>query len=173
MLTGTPGAITPAIMASPKVRKITFTGSIPVGKMLIQQSAETVKRVTMGLGGHAPVIVHDDVDVTAAAHISAVAKFRNSGQVCASPTRFYVHESKIDAFGRALAERSAQLHIGDPLDADNDIGPLTMRRRRDAVEALIEALARPPGRQVHQHGLPAVTNGIALPWPAMMHSLGN
>jgi succinate-semialdehyde dehydrogenase/glutarate-semialdehyde dehydrogenase len=138
VLTGAPGEITSAIMASPKVRKITFTGSIPVGKMLIQQSAETVKRVTMELGGHAPVIVHDDVDVEAVAHMSAVAKFRNAGQVCASPTRFYVHDSKIDAFGRAFAERSAQLHIGDPLDPANDVGPLTTRRRRDAVEALVE-----------------------------------
>ncbi|MDP4026156.1 NAD-dependent succinate-semialdehyde dehydrogenase [Methylobacterium sp. NEAU 140] len=138
VLTGLPNAITPAIMASPKVRKVTFTGSIPVGQMLMRQAADTVKRVTMELGGHAPVIVHDDVDVTAAAHLSAVAKFRNAGQVCASPTRFYVHESRVEAFAAAFSARAAALKVGDGLDPANDVGPLTTRRRREAVEAMVE-----------------------------------
>lgn len=138
ILTGEPSTITPHLMAEPSVRKVTFTGSIPVGKLLIRESAETLKRVTMELGGHAPVIVHDDVDIEMAAQKGVISKFRNAGQVCASPTRFYVHASKVDRFAEAFADQAGRLRLGDGLQADTDMGPLTTERRRDAVESLIE-----------------------------------
>lgn len=137
VLTGLPAQVTPAIMAAPEIRKITFTGSVPVGKLLIQQSAATVKRVTMELGGHAPVIVHADADARQAAEQSAMAKFRNGGQICASPTRFYVHESKVDAFAEAFADRARHLRLGNGMETGVEMGPMATRRRRDAVEELV------------------------------------
>lgn len=138
ILTGQPTDITPALLADSSVRKITFTGSVPIGKLLMRQSADTVKRVTMELGGHAPVIVHDDVDIDAVARKSVLAKFRNAGQVCASPTRFYVHESKADRFAEIFAEQARVMRLGHGLEAGVDMGPLATRRRRDAVERMVE-----------------------------------
>jgi len=158
VLTGRPDEITSTLMASPAVRKVTFTGSIPVGKMLIRQSADTIKRVTMELGGHAPVIVHGDVDAARVAELSALAKFRNAGQVCASPTRFYVHESKAEAFIATFVERSAQIRIGNGMDAGIEMGPLTTKRRRDAVEEMVDN-ARDAGTEVATGGRrPSVPN---------------
>jgi len=138
VLTGVPGEITSTLMAAPSVRKVTFTGSILVGKMLMRQAADTVKRLTMELGGHAPVIVHSDVDVDRVAQMSAVSKYRNGGQVCAAPTRFYVHESKADDFARVFAERAGRLKVGDGLESSVEVGPMATRKRRDAVEGLVE-----------------------------------
>jgi len=138
LLTGDINVISPRIMASPVVRKVTLTGSVPVGKRVLKAAADTVKRVTMELGGHAPVIVFDDVDVDAVADLSVQAKFRNSGQVCVSPTRFYVHESKAEAFNKRFVEGTRKLKIGDGMTAGVEVGRLTTRRRLEAIEALIE-----------------------------------
>ncbi len=138
LLTGKPEEISDTILASPVVRKISFTGSVPVGQRLIRGAADTVKRVTMELGGHAPVIVHADADPEKVASGAVFAKFRNNGQVCVSPTRFFVHRSHGERFTRALIDATAKLKIGDGNDPEVDIGPLINRRRLEAVEQMVE-----------------------------------
>lgn len=94
-------------MRDPRVAKVSFTGSVPVGRQIVEQSAITLKRVSMELGGHAPVIVHSDADIDAFVALAAPGKFRNAGQVCASPTRFYVHESIAKAVEQSWSARLA------------------------------------------------------------------
>jgi succinate-semialdehyde dehydrogenase/glutarate-semialdehyde dehydrogenase len=110
-------------------RKVTFTGSTPVGKMLAALAGQHMKRVTMELGGHAPVIVADDADVALAVKASAAAKFRNAGQVCISPTRFLVHERVHDEFVTELARHASGLKVGDGLAEGTQMGPLANPRR--------------------------------------------
>jgi succinate-semialdehyde dehydrogenase/glutarate-semialdehyde dehydrogenase len=138
MLTGVPGEIAEAVMDSELIRKVSFTGSIPVGQHLIRRSADTVKRISMELGGHAPVIVHEDADPVLAARASAVAKFRNNGQVCVSPTRFYVHEKHKAAFTDAFVGAVKGMKLGHGLEPSTEIGPLVNRRRLEAVERMVE-----------------------------------
>lgn len=141
LLMGKPETVTPIIMNDARVTKISFTGSVQVGKHIVEQSARTLKRVTMELGGHAPVIVHGDADIEAVAAQAALGKFRNAGQVCASPTRFYVHESIFDRVVAAMVERTRALKLGDPLAQDTDLGPLTTSRRREAIERMVDEAA--------------------------------
>ena len=118
---GVPAEISEYLITSPIIRKITFTGSTAVGKLLAGLAAKGVKRATMELGGHAPVIVFEDADAEKAAELSAAAKFRNAGQVCVSPTRFYVHESLHDRFADKFAEIARKLPVGsgfDPAESD-------------------------------------------------------
>lgn len=136
MVTGVASEVSSVIMASPVVRKISLTGSTAVGKQLLAQAAETVKRCTMELGGHSPVIVCDDVDVEAVAKLCGQFKYRNAGQVCISPNRFYVHESVAPAFKKTFVEFAESLKLGDGRDPETTMGPLTTRRQRDRVEAL-------------------------------------
>jgi succinate-semialdehyde dehydrogenase/glutarate-semialdehyde dehydrogenase len=138
MLTGHPEIITNTLLAEPRIAKMSFTGSVPVGKQLIAQAAQTVKRVTMELGGHAPVIVHEDADIDAFVAAAVQAKFRNGGQICASPTRFYVHRSILDKVAAGLAERTRALRVGDPLRDETEVGPLATRKRRTAIEQLVD-----------------------------------
>lgn len=109
---------------SPLVKKITFTGSTPVGKTLIKGSADTVKNVTMELGGHAPLIVAEDADIDVAVEQTIATKFRNAGQTCVCANRIIVHESIADEFSKKLAERTKQLVVGNGLDENTDIGPV-------------------------------------------------
>jgi succinate-semialdehyde dehydrogenase/glutarate-semialdehyde dehydrogenase len=141
LVVGKAGTITPVIMDDRRVAKISFTGSVPIGKQIVEQSARTLKKVTMELGGHAPVIVHSDADIDAFARLASLGKFRNAGQVCASPTRFYIHESIFERAAAALVERTRALKMGDPLSQDTDLGPLTTERRREAIERLVDEAA--------------------------------
>ncbi|HET6468494.1 MAG TPA: NAD-dependent succinate-semialdehyde dehydrogenase [Geminicoccaceae bacterium] len=136
LLTGAPGEISEAVMDSDLVRKVTFTGSIPVGQHLMRRAADTVKRMSMELGGHAPVIVHEDVDVAGGAKAAALAKYRNAGQVCVSPTRFFVHASHADAFADHFVGAVSRMKVGNGFDADTDMGPLISRRRLEHVESM-------------------------------------
>lgn len=138
VLTGLPQEISQEVMADQRVRKISFTGSIPVGKLLARAAADTLKRVTLELGGHAPVIVHEDVDPAWAAKQSATGKFRNAGQVCASPTRFLVHEDRLDAYLAAFVTEAESLTLGDGMESGTDMGPLINMKRLQAVEELVE-----------------------------------
>lgn len=113
-----------AFTSSDYVGKITFTGSTPVGKELIKASADTVKSVTMELGGHAPLIVAKDADIEAAAEQTIISKFRNAGQTCVCANRIFVHESIIDQYSKVLAEKAQQLNIGNGLHENTDIGPV-------------------------------------------------
>ena len=138
LVVGRPVEITPTIMNDPRVVKVSFTGSVPIGRQIVEQSAITLKRVSMELGGHAPVIVHSDADIDAFAAMAAPGKFRNAGQVCASPTRFYVHESIAKEVEEKLVAATRALRVGSPLDDATDLGPLTTRRRRDAIEQMVD-----------------------------------
>jgi succinate-semialdehyde dehydrogenase/glutarate-semialdehyde dehydrogenase len=138
LVVGRPAAVTPTIMDDPRVAKVSFTGSVPVGRQIVEASARTLKKVSMELGGHAPVIVHADADIDAFAKLAAGGKFRNAGQVCASPTRFYIHRSILGAVSDKLATATQALRVGSPLAADTDVGPLTTSKRREAVERLID-----------------------------------
>jgi succinate-semialdehyde dehydrogenase/glutarate-semialdehyde dehydrogenase len=138
LVIGRPAEITPTIMNDSRVAKVSFTGSVPIGRQIVEQSAITLKRVSMELGGHAPVIVHSDADIDAFAAMAAPGKFRNAGQVCASPTRFYVHESIAKEVEEKLITATRALRVGSPLDDATDLGPLATRRRRDAIEQLVD-----------------------------------
>lgn len=135
---GVPDTISRHLIASPVIRKISFTGSVPVGKHLIKLAAEGVKRTTMELGGHAPVLVFDDAPFEATLEQSVFRKYRNAGQVCVSPTRFYVQDATYDAFCAGFAERAKKIRVGDGLAADTQMGPLVHARRRDGIEALVQ-----------------------------------
>jgi len=126
---GVPAEVSSHLVASPVSRKLSFTGSVPVGAHLQKLAADTIKRCTLELGGHSPVIVFEDCDVESVAKQAVSAKFRNAGQVCVSPTRFYVQESVLDRFAEAFAEATAKLKIGNGMDAGVEIGPLIARRR--------------------------------------------
>ena len=134
---GIPGEISEHLIAKPEIRKISFTGSIPVGKHLVKLAADTMKRVTMELGGHSPVIVFDDVDPEKTADAAAAGKYRNAGQVCVSPTRFYVQENSYNKFAARFTEKAKGLKLGDGLDKDTRMGPLANARRLDAMNNII------------------------------------
>lgn len=143
MVTGDSGFISEYLVRSPLVAKISLTGSTGVGKRLLHLAAEGVKRVSMELGGHAPVLVFEDADVEHAAEQCARFKYRNCGQVCASPSRFYVHESLYAAFATRFTEVARTLKVGNGLDADTAMGPMANRRGLDNAHRLLaDALAR-------------------------------
>jgi succinate-semialdehyde dehydrogenase/glutarate-semialdehyde dehydrogenase len=135
---GVPHEISTQLIASPVIRKVSFTGSIPVGKQLVKLAADGMKRTTMELGGHAPVIVCQDVDVEKVLDACVTAKYRNAGQVCVSPTRFYVHESIYARFAAGFAARARALPVGDGLDEASRMGPLAHSRRLAPVQSLID-----------------------------------
>ena len=137
LLHGDHEAIVPALMESPQVRKISFTGSTVVGKALMRQAAGTVKRLSLELGGHASAIVFEDADVNRAAEELIDFKFRNAGQICISPSRFYIHEDVLDRFLQKAGERVAGLRLGSGLEDSTDVGPLINRRRWEAVDRAV------------------------------------
>ncbi|WP_458766320.1 NAD-dependent succinate-semialdehyde dehydrogenase [Cupriavidus basilensis] len=134
---GVPAEISSYLLNSPIIRKVSFTGSVPVGKQLTKLAADRGIRTTMELGGHAPVIVCGDVNIEEVAAQAVASKYRNAGQVCVSPTRFYIHESVYERFLDAFARRVNELKIGDGLDPATDVGPLIHQRRRDAIHGLV------------------------------------
>jgi len=138
VLTGPAQQLTTALIASPIVRKVSLTGSIAVGKALLKQCADGVKRVSMELGGHAPVIIHRDADPVMAAKATAAAKFRNCGQVCISPSRFYVHESIRPRFEEAFVAYAKTLVVGDGLDEKTTTGPMIRARGLAGAQELIK-----------------------------------
>ena len=148
---GSPAEISNYLIPHPIVRKITFTGSTPVGKQLAALAGKHMKRVTMELGGHAPVIVCEDADIALAVKAAGAAKFRNAGQVCISPTRFLVHESVKAEFAQALVKHAASIKVGDGLTQGVQMGPLANPRRLAAMaEFTQDAIQR--GAQVAHGG---------------------
>ena len=139
---GAPAEISNYLIPHPVIRKITFTGSIAVGKQLAALAGQHMKRVTMELGGHAPVIVCEDADIALAVKATGAAKFRNAGQVCISPTRFLVHRSVAADFAEALAEHAKRLKVGDGLAEGTQMGPLANPRRVDAMTTFTEDAVR-------------------------------
>jgi succinate-semialdehyde dehydrogenase/glutarate-semialdehyde dehydrogenase len=147
LVTGDPPAISEYLIRSPIIRKVSLTGSVPVGKKLLALCAEGVKRASMELGGHAPVLVFEDADVEKAAELCARTKFRNCGQVCISPSRFYVHEKIYDRFVATFARVAKGLKLGPGLDETSEVGPLASPRGLDRATTLV-ADARERGATV-------------------------
>jgi succinate-semialdehyde dehydrogenase/glutarate-semialdehyde dehydrogenase len=140
---GVPAEISEYLIPHPVIRKITFTGSTPVGKKLAALAGLHMKRITMELGGHAPTIVFGDADVDLAVKQLSGAKFRNAGQVCVSPTRFLVHESVHDRFVDGFVKATAAIKVGDGLDPATRMGPLANSRRVEAMQMFVaDAVAK-------------------------------
>ncbi len=144
---GDPAEISSYLIPHPVIRKITFTGSTPVGKQLAALAGQHMKRATMELGGHAPVIVADDADIALAVKAAGAAKFRNAGQVCISPTRFLVHNSIKAEFTAALVKHAQGLKVGDGLAEGTSMGPLANARRLTAMAHVVQD-ARAKGAKV-------------------------
>jgi succinate-semialdehyde dehydrogenase/glutarate-semialdehyde dehydrogenase len=134
---GVPAEVSEHLMAKDEVRKISFTGSIPVGKHLAALAAKTMKRTTMELGGHSPVVVFADADPEKAADTIAAFKYRNAGQVCISPTRFYVQEDVYKRFLTRFTEYANGIKLGDGLEKGITMGPMANSRRIDTMESFV------------------------------------
>jgi succinate-semialdehyde dehydrogenase / glutarate-semialdehyde dehydrogenase len=159
---GEPAKISEYLIPQPSIRLITFTGSIPVGKHLAAMAGQYMKPCIMELGGHAPVIVCDDVDPVQTAATSITGKTRNAGQVCVSPTRWFVQDRVYDQFTKAFAEKAAAVKVGNGIDPDNQMGPLANSRRIDMMEALV-ADAKAKGGKVLAGGSRIGNRGYYYP----------
>lgn len=151
---GLPDEVSRHLLASPIIRKLSFTGSTTVGKHLMRLCADTMKVTTLELGGHAPVIIFDDCDFDRTVEMLANSKVRNAGQVCVSPTRFYVQEGIYDRFVAAYAQRMAKMKVGDGLAPDTNMGPMANPRRPAAIADLVQDAVR--------HGARIRTGGEAI-----------
>tara|TARA_B100000700_G_scaffold137149_1_gene153146 strand:- start:789 stop:2231 length:1443 start_codon:yes stop_codon:yes gene_type:complete len=138
LLSGDPASISSQLISSDIIKKVSITGSTRVGKLILKQAADKVQRVTMELSGHSPFIVFDDVDIQKVTDMAIAAKFRNNGQVCISPSRFYIHENKKDEFTKSFVEKTKKLKIGNGLNDDVQLGPMTTKKRLDELEELVE-----------------------------------
>jgi succinate-semialdehyde dehydrogenase/glutarate-semialdehyde dehydrogenase len=138
LLSGDPPSIASQLISSDIVKKISITGSTRVGKLILKQAADKVQRVTMELSGHAPFIVFDDANLEKATDMAIAAKFRNNGQVCISPSKFYIQNSKKKDFVNLFVEKTKKLKIGNGIDPDVQLGPLTTQKRLNEVEELVE-----------------------------------
>ena len=148
---GVPSEVSETLIRSDIIRKVSLTGSVGVGKQLAGLAAEGAKPCTMELGGHAPVIVWNDVDPAWAAETSAASKFYNCGQICVSPTRFYVHHTVYESFLETFVAAAERIRPGNGLDAGSDIGPLANHRRLSALQEMVDD-ARAKGATVHCGG---------------------
>ena len=146
LLSGDPAGISEELIKSDIIKKISITGSTRVGKLILKQAADKVQRVTMELSGHSPFIVFDDVDLNKVTDIAITSKFRNNGQVCISPNRFYIHESKKDEFANLMVEKTKKLKIGNGMDKDTLLGPLCTKQRLESVEKLVETTKKEGGK---------------------------
>ncbi|MCJ0762486.1 NAD-dependent succinate-semialdehyde dehydrogenase [Variovorax terrae] len=138
LLLGVPAEVSSALIASPTIRKVSFTGSQAVGRQIAALAGQHLKPVTLELGGHAPVIVCADADPLAAVQTLVQIKLRNAGQICANPSRFFVHRSRYEAFVAAFASVARATRMGDGRDAATTMGPLASERRVRAVRALVD-----------------------------------
>ncbi len=146
LLSGDPAFITDKLLSSDTIKKVSITGSTRVGKIILKKAAEKVQRVTMELSGHSPFIVFHDVDLDKVTDMAISAKFRNNGQVCISPSRFYIHESKKDDFTSLLVKKTKNLKIGNGINKDTILGPLTTKKRLEEIESLVEVTKKEGGK---------------------------
>ncbi|MEW9616506.1 NAD-dependent succinate-semialdehyde dehydrogenase [Shinella sp. S4-D37] len=158
LLIGPTAATYKPIMAAAAVRKVSLTGSTRVGQEMIRDSAETVKRISMELGGNAPMIVFDDADLDRALDLAVPTKYANAGQVCVTPDRFYVHEALHDRFAEGFAARVRALKLGHGLDEATQMGPLINQRRIAAIEEIVADARERGGRILAGGGRPAEMN---------------
>ncbi|HZF80493.1 MAG TPA: NAD-dependent succinate-semialdehyde dehydrogenase, partial [Rubrivivax sp.] len=151
---GVPSEVSSHLMRSPIVKKVSFTGSVAVGKQLAALAGSMMKRCTMELGGHAPVIICDDADVEAAADVLVPYKFRNAGQVCISPTRFYVQEAAYEKFVARFLSKMEKVKVGSGLEKETRMGPLAQARRVEAISGFID--------DAHQRGATILAGGKSM-----------
>jgi succinate-semialdehyde dehydrogenase / glutarate-semialdehyde dehydrogenase len=147
------GPLTQAMLADPRVRKLSFTGSTEVGRLLLKQASATVTNCSMELGGNAPFLVFDDADIDAAVDGAMIAKMRNGGEACTAANRFYVHDRVADEFAAKLTARMAALQVGPGLDDGTDLGPLVNSDTRSKVAGLVDSAT--------QDGAAVLTGGSA------------
>ncbi len=159
---GQPGKVSDYLIRSPISRKVSFTGSVAVGKQLAALAGEHMKRTTMELGGHSPVLVFDDADIERAATMLAKFKIRNAGQVCVSPTRFYVQKNAYDKFLAKFIDVLKTIKVGNGLDDGVEMGPLAHERRVPAISRFVED-ARKRGATVEIGGDPLQGKGFFFP----------
>ena len=171
LLSGDPASIASKLISSDIVKKISLTGSTRVGKIILKQAAEKIQRVTMELSGHAPLIVHADADIEKATNMAMAAKYRNNGQVCISPSRFYIHESKKEQFTKSFVNKTLKLKIGNGINKDTQLGPITTKKRLEEIEKLVETTKkegakilcggkRPPGFNKGYYYEPTVFDNV-------------
>jgi succinate-semialdehyde dehydrogenase/glutarate-semialdehyde dehydrogenase len=134
---GVPDEVSRHLLTSPITRKLSFTGSVPIGKHLMKLAADTVMKMTMELGGHSPVLVFDDCDLEKTLDTLVTHKFRNAGQVCVAPTRFHVQDGIYEKFAAGFAERTRTLKVGNGLETGTHMGPLANPRRSEAMEKMV------------------------------------
>ncbi|MTE02049.1 aldehyde dehydrogenase family protein [Paracoccus sp. YIM 132242] len=146
------------IMADTRVRKVSLTGSTRVGQQMIRDAADTVKKVSMELGGNAPLIIYDDADLQNALDLTVPTKFANCGQVCVTPDRIFVHDSLHDAFVEGFVDRTAKIKLGDGLDADTGMGPLINAGRLAEIDAIVQDAIRSGATLAHGGKRPAHLN---------------
>ena len=146
LLSGDPAIIASHLISSDIIKKISLTGSTRVGKIILKQAAEKIQRVTMELSGHAPFIVHEDADIEKATDMAMAAKYRNNGQVCISPSRFYIHESKKEKFTKTFVKKTLSLKIGNGMDDGVQLGPITTKKRLEEIEKLVETTKKEGAR---------------------------
>jgi len=138
MVFGEPGEIADQLCADPRIAMVTFTGATSVGKAIGTKAAATMKRATLELGGHAPVVVCDDVDVGRVVRMAVATKYRNSGQICTSPTRFLVQAPVFQTFVEQFVEGAKAIKVGDPFDSATQMGPLKNLRRLQAIDSMVQ-----------------------------------
>jgi succinate-semialdehyde dehydrogenase/glutarate-semialdehyde dehydrogenase len=168
---GKPAEVSAHLIASPVSRKVSFTGSTPVGKHLMRLCVDGAKRTTMELGGHGPVLVFDDVDPAVTARVAAAGKYRNAGQVCISPTRFYVQESVYQAFVDGFVAAARTVKLGNGLEPDITMGPLANARRVEAMERMV-ADARDRGGNIRTGGVRRGNEGFFFE-PTVVTDIGD
>lgn len=138
MVFGDPSEIADLLCASPQIAMVTFTGATSIGKIIGAKAAQSLKRATLELGGHAPVIVCDDIDVDRVVRMAVATKYRNAGQVCTSPTRFLVQAPIFQQFQEKFISAAEAMKVGDPFDANTQMGPLKNLRRLESIERLVQ-----------------------------------
>lgn len=149
-----PAPLSNALLDDPRIRKITFTGSTEVGRLLYERSARTLKKISLELGGHAPYLIFEDADIERAVDEVVACKFRNAGQTCVCTNRIYVHKDVLGAFSSLYTEKVNALTVGDPLDSSTDIGPLVDKQGLEKVKAHVQ--------DALDKGAEVVTGGNAL-----------
>jgi succinate-semialdehyde dehydrogenase/glutarate-semialdehyde dehydrogenase len=159
---GSASRVVTPLIGDPRMRKVSFTGSTEIGRLLVEQSAQQLLRTSMELGGNAPFVVFEDADLDAAVEGAMLAKMRNGGEACTAANRFFVHELVADAFTRRLAERMAALRVGHGADDGSDVGPLIDGGERAKVAALVDD-ARERGAEVLCGGAPLDGPGYFYP----------
>ena len=149
LLSGDPEKVSNELISSNIVKKISITGSTRVGKIILKKAADKVQRVTMELSGHAPFIVFEDSNIDKVTDMAITSKYRNNGQVCISPSRFYIHESKKDEFAKTFVEKTKKLKLGNGMKDGVDLGPITTKKRLEEIEKLVEKTKKEGGKVLH------------------------